>query len=63
MSIGAGKGSTPRPVDPKKWSDGYDHAFKRKAKPKVHKCAIACADCAFYSTCEYKKGFRHGKGR
>ena len=49
MSIGAGKGSTPRPVDPKKWSDGYDHAFKHKKK------TVYCIGSRLRSLCNCKR--------
>ena len=31
--MSAGKGDKPRPVDPKKWEEGYNRIF-RKPKPK-----------------------------
>ncbi len=31
------KGDTPRPVDPKKWSDNYDYIFRKKISKQQKK--------------------------
>lgn len=33
MSTGAGKGSRYRPVDRRKWDEGWERVFGRKAEP------------------------------
>ena len=32
--MSAGKGSKPRPVDPKKYAENYERIFGKKEKPK-----------------------------
>jgi len=48
MSTQAGKGDTPRPVDPKKYAEGYDRIFRNKKRCKRHgpEPHLYCADCA-----------------